>query len=700
MNTGNTITREIYWNVAVESFPVTQIVMYGLVFIAMGLFVHGLVKGGFLTRFKMWRLGIATDDDRLSDKAGRAVKALVEILTHKKILERPVMGAIHFCLFWGFLTLVAATTLVFIQADVTSPLLGVTFLKGNFYLFFSMAADIGGGLALLAVMAALVRRYFLRPAWLDNRIQDTTILWLLLLILASGFCVEALRMQATELQAGNPMGPYVWFSPVGRLFAFLFAGSSVKAAETFHRFIWWTHLAFSLSFIVYIAYSKLLHMFMTPVNIFLRSDSQQAPLKIMSPEIFENAETFGVHNIEEYTWKDLFDTEACMRCGRCVEVCPAYNTDKPLRPRDVIQNMRNHLEEKSKFVMGEDGKAKIVPDEEYKGPALIGECVDKDTAWACTTCMACVEACPAYIHQFPKLIDLRRYLVMMESDFPEEMNEAFKGMENNSNPWSLGAETRGDWAKPLNVPLMAEKQDAEYLYYVGCAGSFDDRNQKVSTAVASLLQKAGVDFAILGAEEGCCGDSARRAGNEYLAQMLIQQNIETFGRYKVKKIIASCPHGYNILKNEYAQLGGEYEVYHHTEILAKLLDEGKLKPNKELQGKITLHESCYLTRYNSILEPPRKIINAVPGAQLSELDRNRKNSFCCGAGGGRMWMEEKLGTAINVNRTQEAVDTGADTIASCCPYCLTMLTDGTKSLNKDEDVKVKDVAEILNEACE
>jgi Fe-S oxidoreductase len=457
-----------------------------------------------------------------------------------------------------------------------------------------------------------------------------------------------------------------------------------------------------LGFIVYIGYSKLLHIFVTPVNIFLRNTSNNpAPIRVMPPEMFETAETFGIHKLEEYSWKDLFDSEACVRCGRCVEVCPAFNTDKPLMPRDVIQNIRNYIEQKAKFALDVDGNYRILSDEEYTGPALIGDAIDKDTIWACTTCMACVEACPCYIQQFPKLIELRRYLVMMESDFPAEVMDVFKGMENNSNPWSIGSHVRADWAKGHDIPLMSEKGGAEYLFYVGCAGAFDDLNKKVALSLAKIFKTAGLDFAILGTEEGCCGDSAKKIGNEYIYQALAMANIETFKAYNVKKIVTMCPHGYNTLKYDYKELGGNFEVYHYTEVLDKLIKEGKIKLNQPIPdlGTITYHDSCYLGRYNQVYDQPRNIIRALKSGNLVEMQSHHKKSFCCGAGGGRMWMEEHLGSRINQKRTKEVEAAGAKTVCTACPFCYTMLSDGIKELELSEKLQAIDIAQLVAKAA-
>ncbi len=703
MDVSTLIGRKVFWNLVGKGFPVVQVVVYIIALVVIALFFWSLSKSGFFTRVKMWRLATGTDVARLDEPWSRLWYTIADIFAHRKILREPYQGIFHFFIFWGFFILLIGTAIVALQSDIVEPIWHVWFWQGDFYLWYSVITDIGGGLAVIGALMALARRYFFRPKWLDNRSEDIYILWFIVAVLVTGFLVEGLRMQATEVQPGNVMHPYVWYSPVGRLFAYMFSGMSIPAVKVSHKALWWIHLVLAMLFIVYIAWSKLLHMFMTPVNIFLRNQTGQPRLKVIPPETFETAETFGVHNVEEYSWKDLFDSEACMRCGRCVEVCPAFNTDKPLAPRDVIQNIREYLEKKARFAIDKTtGQARIVPDEEYEGPALIGDTIEKDTIWACTTCMACVEACPAYIEQFPKLIDLRRYLVMMEADFPSEVQEVFKGMENNSNPWSIGAHTRADWAKGLDVPLMSEKGEAEYLFFVGCAGAFDDRNKKVATALVKLFNAAGLDYAILGTEEGCCGDSAKRIGNEYLYQALAQANIETFKAYNVKKIITMCPHGYNILKNEYSELGGDYEVYHYIQILNDLIKSGKieLKMPVEGLGAITYHDSCYIGRYNKIYDEPRNVIRSLNSGPLVEMKSNREKSLCCGAGGGRMWMEETLGTRINQKRTQEAIDAGAKTICTLCPFCLTMLSDGIKELEKDEEMQAFDISELVLKAAE
>lgn len=699
---GSEITRQIFWNVySGEGTNMTQMALYVIAIVAVGLFILGLYKSGFMTRRKTWKLGQGADVARTDNPGARLAFTLAEIFGHRRILREPYQGLFHLCVFYGFLALAITTTVVALQADVFWPLFNWYFFKDQFYLGLSLFADVFGLIAIAGTLMALARRYITKPDWLDEKGEDKPILWFILAILVTGFIVEGMRIQATEANPASPMYPYIWYSPGGRMFAYLFAGMGVADLKVAHVTLWWVHVLSAMAFIVVLGNSKLLHMFMTPVNIFLKPDVETPPLKPMPPEIFGSAETFGIHKAEEYSWKDLFDTEACMRCGRCVEVCPAFNTDKPLKPRDVIQNLRTHLEEKAKFILDEKGKYKLIPDEAYTGPALIGEAVEKDTIWACTTCMACVEACPAYILQFPKLIELRRYLVMMESDFPKEVQELFKGMENNSNPWSIGAHMRADWAKGQDIPLMSEKGGTEYLFYVGCAGSFDNLNRKVALSLAKIFRAAGLDFAILGTEEGCCGDSARKIGNEYVYQALATANIETFKTYNVSRIITLCPHGYNTLKHDYKELGGNYEVFHYTEILDRLIREGKLKLKTAIPdlGTIAYHDSCYLGRYNKIYDEPRNILKTFSAGPMVEMAGNHAKSFCCGAGGGRMWMEEHIGSRINHKRTREAEASGARTVCTACPFCYTMLSDGIKELDLSEKIQAIDIAQLVARAA-
>jgi Fe-S oxidoreductase len=404
----------------------------------------------------------------------------------------------------------------------------------------------------------------------------------------------------------------------------------------------------------------------------------------------ESAEKFGASELTDLTWKQILDLYACTECGRCQIACPAYVTGKPLSPFRVIHRMRSQL-------MRDKGKLLGKPGEALRRTPIVPENVAEDEIWACTTCGACMQECPPFIEHVQKIVDMRRWLVLTQSTFPAQLQPVFRNMEVNYNPWAIGSSTRADWASGLSVPLASEKKEFDVLFWVGCAGSFDQRGQKVSRAMVALMQKAGVDFAILGTEEMCCGETARRLGNEYLAQTLVQANIEALSKYKFNRIVTACPHGLNTFLVEYPQFGYRSPVVHHSEFLLGLLDEGKLKINAAAGVRGAYHDSCYLGRYNGVLDAPRDLMRRATTGVV-EFKRHGKRSFCCGAGGGRMWMEETLGRRINEERVGELLSLGVERVFTACPYCLTMFEDGLKSL-KREELKALDIAEVLLEAC-
>ncbi|MFH1335065.1 MAG: heterodisulfide reductase-related iron-sulfur binding cluster, partial [Candidatus Zixiibacteriota bacterium] len=513
---------------------------------------------------------------------------------------------------------------------------------------------------------------------------DAIVLILIFVILVTGFFVEGLRIAVTR--SGFERYSFVGWE-VSKLFS-----SSITAEtslRTAHATIWWVHILLAFSFIGYVAYSRLIHLVTSPLNQFFRSFAPPGEIKPILD--IENQETFGVTKLQDFTWKQLLDTDACTRCGRCQDNCPAYLSGKPLSPKKVIQDLKNHL-----YQSGKELKSPAKAQEE---PVPIGgNVVTEDELWACTTCAACQEVCPVFIQVIDKVVDLRRYLVLMESKFSPEVKLFFKNMETNYNPWTIGFATRADWAKDLNLKSVAENKDVEYLLWVGCAGSFDERNKKVSRSLVALLQKAGVNFGILGSEEMCCGETARRMGNEYLAQILMQQNVELFNNYGIKKIVTLCPHCFNTFKNEYHQFGGNYQVYHHTEFLWSLYRQGRLKWKTGIEMTAAYHDSCYLGRHNNIYDAPRNLLGSIPDTIMVEMERNRERSFCCGAGGGRMWMEETLGKRINHLRIDQIAAADASVITTACPYCLTMLEDGLKEKGMETLMTVFDLSEILDKA--
>ncbi|MBL7685705.1 MAG: (Fe-S)-binding protein, partial [Deltaproteobacteria bacterium] len=424
-------------------------------------------------------------------------------------------------------------------------------------------------------------------------------------------------------------------------------------------------------------------------NVFLRNLKPYGALRTINLED-PNITSFGVEKLTDFSWKDILDVYSCTECGRCTAQCPAWNTGKPLNPKEINIFLKDYMYENIEKLT--NGKQEVR--DEAMIP-LVPDVIHSDMLWSCTTCRACEEACPVMIDFVDRIVDMRRNLVLMKGEFPEEAQVSMRNIENNGNPWGIGYDERATWAKDLNVPSLAEKNEVEVLYWVGCAGSFDDRNKKVSTAIVKILQEAKVDFAILGPEETCTGDPARRIGNEYLFQTLAQQNIGTMGKYKFKKVLAQCPHCFNTIKNEYPQFGGNFEVVHHTDYIAELIQQGRVKSSKNVNEKITYHDSCYLGRYNKIYDAPREILKSIPGVQYADAEISKETGRCCGAGGGRMWMEERLGGRVNHKRLEDLQTVSPQTVASACPFCKVMITDATR--DKHVELPVKDVAEIFAE---
>ncbi len=468
-------------------------------------------------------------------------------------------------------------------------------------------------------------------------------------------------------------------------------GLSEETSHSLFTFFKWLHMSLVLGFAVYIPGSKHLHIVAAGPNTFLRKLTRE---KGMKPINFEDEAVtqYGDAKVTDMSWKDSLDLYSCTECGRCQALCPAWNTEKPLSPKNLIIDLKKNLVRNKQAIL--DGKYdEVTP--------VIDDHVTEDVIWACTSCRACEVACPVFIEHTDKIYDIRRNLVLMESKFPTEVQPVFKNMETNGSPWAFSASERANWAEGLNVKTMAEVGSAEsldVLLWVGCAGSYDDRNKSVLKSFVSLLNKAEVKFAILGNEETCTGDAARRIGNEYLFQTLAKTNVETLNRYQVKRIVTACPHCFNTIKNEYKDMGGEYEVLHHSQFIGKLVQEGKLKPSKARDETITFHDSCYLGRWNNVYEEPRAVLSAVPKVNLVEMKQNKDQGLCCGAGGGRMWMEEHIGSRINVKRSEQAIETHATTVATSCPFCITMISDGMKTKEMVDKIKVKDIAEIMDEA--
>ncbi|MEL7566862.1 MAG: heterodisulfide reductase-related iron-sulfur binding cluster [Dehalobacterium sp.] len=602
-----------------------------------------------------------------------------------KIWREAWPGTFHAMFFWGMGLLTIGTIIVLLQADF-----GIPIMRGWLYLIFqSLILDIAGIVALIGICLALFNRFILKPKRLQKSPGDGFVLVLLAFILFTGFLIEGLRIAATS-------DPWSAWSPVGQAFsAALSALITAGNLPAWHRIIWWVHTGATMVFIAYIPYSKLFHLITGPLNVAFRDLNNRGSAP--KPMSMEDIESLGASKLEDFTWKDLLDLDACTECGRCEASCPANRTGKPLSPRTLILNLRQQMRNLKPGV----------PDE----TPLIDDAISPEALWSCTTCMACVEQCPVLVEHIPKIIEMRRYQTMELSEFPETMQDAIRSLEARAHPFRGTQNSRTDWCQDLNLNTMADVKSADVLLWIGCAGTFDERNMKTSRALARLLQKANVDFAILGDEERCTGDPARRMGQEYLFQMMAQQNIETLNQYSFKTIVSACPHCVNSLKNDYRQLGTKYTVLHHSEFLAKLIAEGKLKPTRQLKSinagerenapcQLTFHDPCYLGRYQGQYDAPRQIIGALPSCKLTELEENRHQSFCCGGGGGLSWAEENIGTRINQSRADQILATGAGTVATACPYCMTMLNDGVNARREEREINMKDIAELLDEATD
>jgi len=601
---------------------------------------------------------------------------LVNAFGQKRVL-RKLFGFNHLVIFWSFMVLLLANG-EFVISGVF-PDLRLSLLPDAFYLPIRYASDIMSVLALVAISIALVRRTLAPPYEGARNLESYVIL-----ILIGVHMFAYLGLASTEIAMGHERASA--YMPVSRLFAATLVAKDLVFA---YNFYWWLHAFALLAFIVVlIPFTKHLHVFTAIANCFLRSEDKP---NTQQPETFTAGQSFGAGRVDRLTTKDLLDSYACTACGRCQNVCPANITGKPLNPRQMVKDVQvNLLANGPRIKKGQEANLPLIG-ESCKGS------VDEEAIWACTSCGACMEACPVFIEHLPKVVAMRRHLVQMESKFPEELLTFFENVEQRSNPWGMAPADRSKWSSQLDVKPF-EKGQTEYLFYVGCAGSFDARIKQVSVNLSLILDKAGISWGTLGKDEKCCGDSLRRLGNEFIFDRMAKENVQMFKERGVKKVITACPHCLSTLKNDYRQYGIELEVIHHTELIAHLLDEGKIKLNKQVEelGKIIVHDSCYLGRHNDIYDAPREVLSKVSGEVPLEFDRNRESSFCCGAGGGRMWMEEQTGTRINRNRVNEALVKKPDTICVSCPFCMTMFEDGLKDEGA-QDVRVRDLTEIVAE---
>jgi len=648
------------------------------IFLAITLSIFGR-KVYLRIRYLFAGQGIERRWDRIPTRLKNFV---VYGIFQRKVARDWYAGVLHSFIFWAFVILGGSVIEITAQAYVagwTLPSLIVAGfpVSGPLYL----AQEVIAVLAIVGVGMALYRRYVIRPKKLMHEgMRDATIVLLFIL----GIVTSLLLYNAADASLGTAALPE--WKALSSAFVNL---SIVQFDGSWWHLFWWTHVVLLFSFLAYVPHSKHMHILFAIVNTFFMDLTPKGALKKVD---LEKATTFGVNRVEQLPWRQLLDGYACTECGRCTDACPANMTGKPLDPMRIITNMRDTLDAQGAAIV--QGKVEGLPD-------MFQTVHSKEGIWACTTCYACVNECPVMNEHVPKIIEMRRHMVLTAGEMPPETMAAMRNIEQNYNPWGIGWDQRAKWAEGLGVKTMSELagsgEGIEVLYWVGCAASFDDRNRKVAQSFARILQKAGVRFAILGPEEKCTGDPPRRLGNEYLAQTMIMSNVETLNKYGVPRIVATCPHCFNTLKNEYRDFGGTYDVVHHSQFLQDLIDAGRLTPTKDVLQFLTYHDPCYLGRYNEVYEEPRNVLYRIPGVRVVEMERSRDRGFCCGAGGARMWMEERTGEKVNHRRLSHIEETHANAVATGCPFCLIMLDDAAKTKNR-EDIQRFDIAELLEKS--
>ncbi len=629
--------------------------------------------------------------ERFDQPLRRLVGAIPLVFGQRRVLQRTSLrkdraGMAHFFIFWGFLSFLTSY-IIFIFGDSAWRPFSAWLLTDTGVEVFTFYLDVVALAFFVVLTWAALRRWTVKPHRLSfdltQKRESAIILVLIGLLMMLTLLTEAFFV------ASGGTGPHA-SAPVGSAIGDLFedAGISKGVANGLQGLSWWAHLGLILGFSLYIPLSKHMHIIAAPISFLGRS--LEARGTISTPKDLETAESFGAAKVQDFNWKELIDGYACAVCGRCTDSCPAHISEKVLSPMHIVENLKEHVLESGPGIIG--GK-----DEQDASP-LIGRWIQEEALWDCLTCGACVQECPVGVEHIDSIIDMRRHLVMEQASMPETARNALLSMEQRGHPWRGTTFTRTDWADGLDVQTLADHPDAEVLFWVGCTPALEQRSQAVARSMASVLKRAGVDFAILGAEETCTGDPARRMGNEYLYQVMAKQNIETFERYGVKTIVTICPHCFNTIKNEYPHLGGKYEVLHYSEFVARLIDDGKIRPLVTLDTTVAYHDSCYLGRHNDIYDAPRRIANAIPGVSLVEMELRRERGFCCGAGGGHMWIEESRGRRVNHIRTDQFLETEADTVGVSCPFCLQMFVEGIGSNEAAGGKRAKDLLELLDES--
>jgi Fe-S oxidoreductase len=675
--------------------------------IAIGMAITALALAVAGRRFhwlsRLVRAGRPAPDRTRGSILPRAEAEIREVAGQRKLLQWTIPGTAHFFTMWGFTILLL--TIVEAYGDLFSktfawPGFGHTAVIGFVEDFFAVAV-------LVALMVFTTIRIKDAPARKERGSRfygsHTGAAWLTLAMIAM-VIITLLLYRAAQTNTGDfPFGWWAFASNgIGRALHPLGTGVN-SVLETVFLIL---NVAVIMGFLVFVSYSKHLHIFVAPINVAFSRRPRALGALDKTPDMDMESVTedtvFGVGLIEQFTWKQMLDFATCTECGRCQSVCPAWNTDKPLSPKLLIMGLRDNMFASSERLLAKHAEGAEAGGGDAEVQTLVPFTIDPDVLWSCTTCGSCVEQCPVDIEHIDAIVDMRRYEVLMESRFPSEAGLMLRNIENQGDPWGLGQAKRTEWTASLDfdIPVVTDTipDDVEYLYWVGCAGALDERARKGVQATARILHRAGVTFAILGPKESCTGDPARRLGNEYLYQEQGRANVATLEGVGARKIIASCPHCFNAIKNEYPALGGNYEVVHHAQLLEHLVTAGKVVPGAGYRGKVTYHDPCYLGRHNRVFDEPRSVIDAIPGAEQVEMKRCRERGFCCGAGGARMWMEESLGRRVNMERTAEALGTGADVVSTACPYCMIMLDDAVRANAKEEEVRVLDLSQLVEES--
>ncbi|MCB0352491.1 MAG: (Fe-S)-binding protein [Bdellovibrionales bacterium] len=728
-------TREILWNVG---SPLTGVIMYSLMTVSLIVAAIGVVS-----HIEGIASGKPAPSASSSENFFARVRSLItNVLFQRKVLSKPGIGLTHTLIYSGFLVLLFTTTMVFIDHD-----LGIRIYEGSFYLAVTVMSDLLGFALIVGIALAAHRRFIQKPDLVHNLAADSYLLWMLALLCVQGFLLEGLRIHVTD-------DPWRTYSPIGNLVSHFFWGLSPSSASSLHFFTWWFHTVTVFVFVGLLPYSKFFHVIASAANLYFAPRSRpkgrlQSPgdLEKLMSEGSEDDFRVGLESLRDYSWKQLLDLDACTSCGRCQEQCPAYNSGKPLSPKWMVLDTRNHF--LSLLAQGKLGQSRLPtlatalnssltlnylerssgvrPAEEGEGflgngtfrarneevqhsvrkigesaeARISGDVMDPNVFWTCNTCYACVEACPVGINHVDLIVGNRQNMVLMQGEIPSEAQGTLRALENRENPYGA-PEDRANWVAELDIPLLTAGSKVDYLYWVGCVSAYDPRKQKIARALVQLMKKAGLNFGILGTAEGCSGDPARRLGEENLFQTLAKKNIETLKSISFKTLVANCPHCFNTIKNEYPEFGNlgegrQPEIIHHSVLLKRLVQNGTLQI-RESAEQITFHDPCYLGRYNDEYEAPRDALKANSRLAILEPEASKNKGLCCGAGGGHFWMDLKIGERVNVQRVNQLAATGAKKIATACPFCMQMIEDGVKLTDREETHSVRDIAEVLLES--